>query len=113
MKPNLFYTPPAPQGLTVQYNSANNTAAINWSPSPGPVTGYTVERDYFSSPTDFPASANNFEDSSVPGVDMGQFWLEGPLIPVSYKVQAHYAGGNSAWSAPVPLEPNPSSSGPP
>jgi hypothetical protein len=109
MNPNAFYTPPAPQGLTVQYNSVNNTAAINWSPSPGPVTGYTVERDYYSSPTDFSASTNNFEDDNVPGIDMADFWLFGPSIPVSYKVQAHYAGGNSAWSAPVLLEPNPQS----
>ena len=113
MNPNVFYTPPAPQGLAVNYNSANNTAQISWSPSPGPVTGYTVERDYYwwSSPQSFNVTggATAIGDNSVPGVDYDYFWANGPLIPVSYKVQAHYAGGDSAWSESVPLESNPQS----
>jgi len=109
MDPNVFYTPSAPQGLSVAYHPANNTAAIAWNPSPGPVTGYTVERDYYSSPTDFSTSTSGYQDTSVPTVDMDYFWANGPEIRVSYKVQAHYSGGDSAWSDLVPLEQNPQS----
>ena len=42
MNPNVFYTPPAPQGVTVSYNTSTSTATINWQPSSGAVTGYSL-----------------------------------------------------------------------
>jgi hypothetical protein len=111
MNPNVFYTPPAPQGLTVQYNSVNNTAQINWLPSSGPVTGYTVERGDVNQVLDYNASQNatSIQDGNVPQMTLDFFDVNGPSILVNYKIKAHYAGGDSAWSAPVPLESNPNS----
>ena len=42
LNPTVFNPPPAPQGLTATFN-ADSTATVNWLPSPGPVTGYTVQ----------------------------------------------------------------------
>ncbi len=114
MNPNVFYTPPAPQGLTVSYNASNGTANISWLPSPGPVTGYTVQRNYYLNqifpPIEtfhFPTNATSFgEDvSALLPYDLS---YSGPTISVNYQVQAHYAGGDSTWSAPVGLETDPS-----
>ena len=107
MNPNVFYTPPAPQGVVVNYNSFNSTAAITWLPSPGPVTGYTVEKtdSFAGTAQDFSvsASARNYPDN----VSSAQpDYLNGGALDVSYKVQAHYAGGSSSWSDSMPLEPN-------
>ena len=33
--PALFYTPPAPQGLTANYHVAECNATVSWNPSPG------------------------------------------------------------------------------
>ena len=72
--PFQWQTPPAPQGLTVSYNSVSGAATLNWQPSPGPVTGYTVEKDEWNptSSFDIPASTHTFHDTvldvpSAPG----------------------------------------------
>jgi hypothetical protein len=117
MDPNVFYTPPAPQGLTVSYNSVNGNTSVSWLPSPGPVTGYTVVRnDVWMGQTtnfNFSASVNNFpdivSDSSDEKIDLGIGLDYGPVIDVQYQIQAHYGPNNSAWSSPVLLEPNYSS----
>jgi len=97
--PNQFNTPPAPQGLTVNYNAINSTATLNWLPSPGPVTGYTVTD---SDGHTFTVSANTTTFTgavtSLPNLE------QGGNIPVSYTVRASYAGGASAASALAPLE---------
>jgi hypothetical protein len=110
MNPNVFYTPPAPQGLVVSYNNANGGVAGNWLPSSGSVTGYTVEKaDYNAGETtdfNFSGGTDGFEDTVS---DVPSPWAlagNGPLINVTYKVQAHYDANNSAWSEPVNLEPN-------
>lgn len=108
MNPNVFYTPPAPQGVTVNYNSFNATAKISWLPSPGPVTGYTVEKtDTFvgGGTQDFSVSAGatRYQDD-VSGDSSDPF--AGGALDVSYKVLAHYAGGDSSWSSSMPLEQN-------
>jgi len=103
--PNLFYTPAAPQGLNVVLN-ANNIATASWWPSPGPVTGYTASRYYFVTAGNAQTQTFNVSASSVSLQDPT------PLIPhaltsaglkiwASYKVQAHYSGGDSAWSDTV------------
>ena len=112
MNPNVFYTPPAPQGVTVLNNMAANPATIpatiQWAASPGSVTGYTVERDvsYFSggnSITSNVSAATTSYSDSISGVTPDT-WFGGYTYDVSYRVQAHYAGGDSAWSDSVPLQ---------
>src|SRR5487761_2250487 len=46
--PNVFTTPPMPQGVTAQFNPNNSSQIIlTWQPNNGPVTGYTITRlDY-------------------------------------------------------------------
>jgi hypothetical protein len=103
--PTVFNAPLAPQGLTVTYNTSTDTADVDWLLSSGPVTGYTVERDdnsgahYFS----FSSSATGFNDDiSLDAPDPYNFGN----IDVSYRIQAHYTDGDSAWSAFVPVEQN-------
>ncbi len=107
MNPNVFYTPPAPQELTANYNSYNTTATVSWQPSPGPVTGYTVEKDdsYSDTVQDFniPADENYLVDNVATNLydsDLGQ------TLSVSYKVQALYSTNGSYWGGPVPLQQN-------
>jgi hypothetical protein len=103
MNPNVFYTPPAPQGMAVSFNPSNNVAKINWSPSPGPVTGYTVEKtdSYAGTTQDFNVSTMSFQDNT--SGDMPDPW-NGNVLDVSYRVQAHYSGGGSAWSTLTSLQ---------
>ncbi len=106
MNPNVFYTPPAPQGVTVSYNANNNTAAVSWQPSLGSVTGYTVTRNNNGSVTDFNFSANatTFTDTTQAQTPNPYDPFAGPVsYNPTYQVQAHYTGGDSAWSDPVPL----------
>jgi hypothetical protein len=111
--PTVFHTPPAPQNLAAAFNSVASTANVGWQSSLGPVTGYTVQKyDQWTSQTtnfNFSQSTNNFSDTITDGQGEKINWLigdYGPVIPIYYQVQAHYAGGDSAWSAPVQLEPS-------
>jgi hypothetical protein len=97
MNPNIFYTPPAPQ-MSASFNVNNGMATVSWLPSPGPVTGYTLEKyDYQTGQTtdyNFSANQGSFEDdlsSDTPDFDYS------PKLYVNYQAQAHYAGGDSAW----------------
>jgi hypothetical protein len=88
--PNVFYTPPAPQGLTVSsYNAGTSTATLTWLPSPGPVTGYTIQ----TPSGNYNISSNEYADSVS-------------SLTASYQVRANYVGGDSAWSAPVSVPSN-------
>ena len=54
MNPNVFYTPPAPQGLMAFYNGNSGMATVSWLPSSGNVTGYLVTRtDWWGNKTNF------------------------------------------------------------
>ena len=104
LNPTVFNTPPAPQGLTVNYNSLNGTANVSWLPSPGPVTGYTVEKTDANASTvqDFNVGTNSYQDD-ISGDSPDPY--NDNNYDVSYRVQAHYSsGGVSAWSASVPLQ---------
>jgi hypothetical protein len=107
--PLAFRTPPTPQGLTAIYNG-NSTATVSWRPSLGPVTGYTIQRDYYtfdvppydqSQTFNVSASTATIQDNTpfTNAYYLGGDW--GLSVHVSYKIQAHYAGGDSAWSDPV------------
>jgi hypothetical protein len=99
--PNLFYTPPAPQGVTVAYNVTNNMATISWLPSPGNVTNYTVTDSMGESFTVSPSTTSyqiSVTASPVANYD--------PTINETFQVEGDYAGGNSTPSAPTPLEAN-------
>ena len=85
LNPNVFYTPPAPEGLTANYNASSNTVVLNWFPSPGPVTGYTVT-DSAGNTFQVPAGTNYFQNFVAPTVD-------------SYSVTADYYLGNSEPSS--------------
>jgi Alpha/beta hydrolase of unknown function (DUF900) len=104
--PNTPVTPPAPQGVTVNYNSFDNTAAISWLPSPGPVTGYTVEKtnSYARMTQDFNVGQNVTSlPDDVSSATPNPF--DGGGLDIAYRVQAHYSDSDSSWSGSVPLEP--------
>jgi Alpha/beta hydrolase of unknown function (DUF900) len=103
LNPNTFYTPLAPQNVTVTYNSTTGTATITWLPSPGNVTGYTI--------TDAEGNTYNVTGDSftetipyAPDYDLGSSGT--PTMQNSFQVQADYSGGNSAKSPPLPLQPS-------
>ena len=103
LNPNTFYTPLAPQGVTLTYDSTTGTATITWLPSPGDVTGYTI--------TDAEGNTYNVTGDSFtetipysPDFDFGSSGI--PSLQNSFQVQAHYADGSSAQSAPVSLQPS-------
>jgi hypothetical protein len=92
---------PAPSGVTVNYNANNNTATVNWQPSPGNVTGYTILRQNstgagFSPIATVPTTPTSFVDNSYPGG-----------FDVEYEVEADYAQGNSSPSDPANPRTNP------
>ena len=107
VSPNQFVTPPAPQGVTVSFDANTSIAIISWQPSPGNVTSYTVEKNYtpyvYSTPeiSDFNTTTTTHTDNVA--TNQPNPWY-GSTITVSYRVQANYTNGDSAWSASVPLE---------
>jgi len=102
--PNVFHTPPTPQGVTVTYNPSSNLATVRWLPSPVPVTGYTINING-SVYTNLSSSANSFQiAASSDGFYSDVVYGGGPNVIGYFQVQAKYTGGNSAWSAAVPLE---------
>jgi hypothetical protein len=113
LNPNVFYTPPAPQGLTVSYNANNNTAAVSWQPLSGSVTNYTVTRNNNGSVTtfNFSAGTTSFTDTTQPQTPSLSYWWVGPVsYNPTYQVQAQYSGGySSASSAPANLLSSPNS----
>jgi hypothetical protein len=107
VSPSTFYTPAAPQGLAANYNGNTGEGTVTWQPSPGPVTGYTLEKtDTHNSPTtvqniSLSATATNYVDGlSSDSPDL----FNGNNYDVSYRLQANYSGGNSSWTTPIPLQ---------
>lgn len=109
--PNSFNQPPAPSGFTVRYNSSNNVVTVSWIPSSGSVTGYTIvklgdETGEFH--VNHPAQTLTDTVTGQPYYP-GYF---GPGLDVSYRIQAHFQEGDSAWSGLAYIEPNFNSSYP-
>lgn len=87
--PTNWITPPAPQGLTISnFNSANNTASLSWLPSPGPVTGYTMQTS----------------SGTIPLGNVTQYIDSESSVGANYSIEADYAGGPSAWSPQVSVQ---------
>ena len=105
MNPNSFNSPPAPQGVTVTYNPGSNMATVSWLPSSGPVTGYTVSING-SVNYNVSSPANSFQIAVTPSNFYSELGNGDPNLIGNFQVQAKYTGGNSAWSASVPLEAN-------
>ena len=100
LNPNTFYTPLAPQNVTVTYNSTTGTATITWLPSPGSVTGYTITD---ANGDTYNVSGNSFTETIPYSPD---YEVGNPTMQGSFQVQADYSGGNSAKSPPLPLQPS-------
>ena len=96
MNPNLFYTPPTPQGVTVSYNPTNGTATVSWLPSPGSVTNYTV--NFNGTDYNVAAGVNSLTEAiSLTPWDILWSLLYG--TGTYFNVQANYAGGSSPQSS--------------
>jgi hypothetical protein len=67
LNPNVFYTPPTPAGIAVAFDPSTDLATITWTPSPGTVTNYVIERavSYGGSTiyTNIPAGTESFTDN--------------------------------------------------
>ena len=106
LNPNVFYTPPTPQGLAASYNANNSSALVSWQPSPGSVTGYTLQKhDAWTGQTttyNLGTNISSFVDNVSTNVP-DPLW--GNILMVSYEVQAHYGTlGDSPWAGPAPLD---------
>jgi len=92
MNPNVFYTPAAPEGFTAVYNANNDSTLLNWLPSSGLVTGYTVQK------TDFSGNTVNYNLSANTTTLVDNNTLNGTFGTETFSVMANYSGGNSARS---------------
>ena len=103
--PNVFNTPPTPEGVTTSLNQASNTATVSWLPNSGNVTSYTVEKtDTYAGTVQYSnvtATATSYLDTI--SSDTPDPW-DGNNYDVSYRIKANYASGSSAWSASIPLQ---------
>lgn len=97
MNPNVFYTPPAPQGVTAQVNPNNpSQVTLTWLPAQGAVTGYTIQTASYQYIA--VGLTNQFVDTACPAyAPTGDGWN----YPPYYMVQANYTQGGSAWSDAV------------
>ncbi|HLZ17884.1 MAG TPA: alpha/beta hydrolase, partial [Cyclobacteriaceae bacterium] len=90
--PNVFTTPPAPQGVTLQVNPTNGAVTLSWQPSSGSVTGYTVARydnGTFTQTNIYVGLTNKFVDLNSPAfTDIFD-------TPTEYAVFADYSQGDS------------------
>ena len=96
MNPNVFYTPPAPQGLTVQLNQTEQTASLSWLPSAGAVVSYTVEKSYQNVISDFTTTSTSYTDSLVGNIP--DPW-SGDAYQITYSVKANYSTSASSTTA--------------
>jgi hypothetical protein len=102
LNPNIFYTPTAPQGVNVTYDSTTGTATITWLPSPGDVTGYTITD---AEGNTYNVTGDSFTETIPYSPDFEYYSAGVPSLQNSFQVEAHYANGSSAPSAPVSLQP--------
>ena len=108
--PNTWFAPTAPQGVTVNLNQTAQTATVNWLPSAGTVTSYTLQKtdSNDSSPSvqtiHLSATTSSYQDS-LTGNAPEPNWPYGGNYAVSYSIMANYANGQtSPWSASIPVQ---------
>ncbi len=91
--PNVFRTPPAPQGLAANYNSSTGAATITWLPSPGSVTGYLLTTP--SGSVNLSANATSYVDTDPNlAANLNSFYAY--PSSTSFDLVATYTNGNSA-----------------
>jgi hypothetical protein len=89
--PDVFNTPPAPQGLRAKW-SGPSTALVSWLPSSG-VLGYELYSDNGAVTHAIPANQSSYSETGVlPDNNPYNYF------PSRYKVRAQYSGGYSSWS---------------
>ncbi|PWU13492.1 MAG: hypothetical protein C5B50_19225 [Verrucomicrobia bacterium] len=88
--PWVAHTPPTPSGLSIICVSSNDVV-LNWNPSWGSVTGYTVVR-WPNITNNLPAGTTSFTDNS------GFNDVDPNLGLPRYQIQVHYVGGDSAFT---------------
>ena len=93
-------TAPEPNGLVATYFGDPTNVSVTWNPSPGPVTGYTVER-YIplfdeTETFDFSGDVTSFTDS------LPDYAVDPDFSPTLYSVQAHYGNLQSGGNSPQP-----------
>lgn len=102
--PHQFETPAAPTGLKVALTNGGAHANLSWHPSRGAVTSYTIQRSLDSTTVTVSASVTSFSDTQTT-LPTGLYWQ----VP-KYRIQANYAGGDSAWgpwmNAPESVRPS-------
>lgn len=87
--PTNWNTPSAPEGLAINsFNSSSDTATLSWLPSPGPVTGYTMQTP----------------NGTVNLGNVTSYIDNESSVGATYSVEADYAGGPSAWSDSVSVQ---------
>jgi len=92
LNPNVFYTPPAPQGLRVSYNAGTSTATINWQPSSGAVTGYSLTMP--SGTVTLSSNALSYADTD-PNLATALISDNYNYGSTSFQLEALYSAGNS------------------
>jgi hypothetical protein len=98
MNPASFYTPPAPQNLTLQVDSTGTNVTLSWQSGGGNVSQYEVDESgsvlgYVS------ASQTNYTTS------LDQVYFGTEFSPPSFSVTALFSNGISSASATVDLSP--------
>ena len=102
--PNQFNTPAAPRGFHASYYPATGAAKLSWLPSPGVITGYSLQKlDYRSGQTtNFTLAANvNAYEDNVGSYISG---YNGPFLYVDYTIQAQYGTNGRSASASASIE---------
>ena len=96
LNPNVFSTPPAPQGLVATINPTNSAVTLTWQPATGAVTGYTIGRfdDVAYAWTYYTVGVTNqFVDTNYPAYTDTNLYFNAAS---QYEIQADYALGNSS-----------------
>ncbi len=97
MNPNVFYTPAAPQNLTMQVNNNSLQATFSWQANSGNVSQYEI--DEYGSPIGYtPASQTTFSTG------LGQAYYGTDLPPPTFTVKALYSNGSASAEASASQE---------
>ena len=112
MNPNQYYQPAAPT-LTVSLNLYNDSTTLSWFAMKNPAQSYKIVRYDLQNDQNMDTNVYNVSGSLTSMLDtnspLTQLWSNDPqnwAVHSYYQIQAQYASGNSAWSAPVWVQPS-------